>query len=333
MIPAPYDDTEAICERCIWTIDPEGLVRTGPCDPASWAGSIQQELLRHTTMPDIAARPGPHAAYKLCAALMMIKDEADIVFANLAWLYHIGVRRAVVLDNGSTDGTGNELRRFQAARPDAELVVVQDGIVAHFQAEKTTGIAQLAQQIWPDVEWLFPVDADEFCVARNGLHALAYVPERVRALTIPKTIHFLQAGHRSDAANPLARMPVRSGLFVVPPKVIIRARSGLGVNQGNHKAEAADGGAVVYAGGFQYGFFHREFQTRSFAQFCSKARNGGAAILAARAAGRQVGGDHWMVMHQVLSEQGEAGLRAKFDAECFRSPGGSYVLDPFFGAV
>ena len=103
------EDTEPICERCIWNHDHEGLVRTGPCDRYSWAGSIQQELLEHSTKPRLATNVGPFPPYEQCAAITMIKDEADIIRANLLYLYHIGVRHFLILDNLSTDGTFDEL--------------------------------------------------------------------------------------------------------------------------------------------------------------------------------------------------------------------------------
>lgn len=320
-----------LCEQSIWSHNPAELARRDSCDRNSWPGSVQKEVLEFSIDPDLTSAPGPFPGYDKCAVLSMVKDEADIIRANLLWLYHVGARRFVILDNMSTDGTYAELLRFQAQRPDANLVVVRDEIVAHYQGEKITGIAQFARSMWPDLEWLIPVDADEFCVARHGLVALAYVPESIDALTIPKTIHFLQAGQQADSLNPLERMPVRSQLFVVPPKICIRARPYLGVTQGNHYARPADDREIVYAGGFQYGLYHREFQTRSYEQLLGKIRNGGAAILAARAEGRDVGGDHWIEWYEVLTGQGEEAFRAKFEAECFREPGPHFRLDPFLG--
>jgi hypothetical protein len=326
------EDTEPICERCIWSLDHEGLIRTGPCDPASWAGSVQKELLDNTTAPDLGGEPGPFAAFPRCAAVSMIKDEADIIGHNLRWLYHIGVRRFVVMDNMSTDGTLAEIARFQADRPDADMLLLEDQTVAHYQAEKVSAMAQLARRRWPDLDWILPVDADEFCIARHGLTALAYVPAGVHALTIPKAIHFLRPGApAADAPNPMAAMDVRSALFVVPPKIILRASPDLHVTQGNHKAVHMRGSAVVYSGGFQWGFYYREFQTRSFAHFLRKVRNGGRAILAARADHRDVGGEHWMGWYDVLTRAGEAGLRRAYETECLRVPGGGFVTERFAG--
>lgn len=261
----------------------------------------------------------------------MVKDEADIIHANLCWLHHIGARRFMVMDNMSADGTWQELMRFQADRPDAELLLIRDPVIAHYQSEKISAMAHLAKARWPDLDWVLPVDADEFCQAKRGLQALGEVPGHVQALTVPKVIHFLRKGSKeaSPGRADFANMSVRSSLFCVPPKVMARADPALRIRQGNHSVFAEHDMPVIYAGAFGYGFFHREFQTRSFAQFLRKVRNGGAAILAARADGRNVGGEHWLAWHKTLAEQGEAGLRAVYEEQCFREPGGGYVHDHF----
>jgi hypothetical protein len=124
-------------------------------------------------------------------------------------------------------------------------------------------------------------------------------------------------------------MSVRSHLFAVPPKIVLRASAALNVTAGNHKASHATGQPVIHAGGFQHGFYYREFQTRSFAQFLSKVRHGGAAILAARAQGHDVGGQHWLAWHEVLRRGGEAALQETYRDVAFREAGAGYVVDPF----
>jgi hypothetical protein len=326
------EDTEAACEACIWRLDHHGLIHTGRCDPRSWAGSVQKDLLAHSIMPDLASDAGPFTAYPRCAAVLLIKDEADIIGHNLRWLHHIGVRRFVVMDNLSTDGTLAEIRLFQAGHAEADILLLEDPTVAYLQAQKTSAMAQFAKTRWPDIDWILPVDADEFCIARHGLRALDYVPPEVQALTVPKAIHFLPPDAFCEpAAAPMSRMVVRSGLFIVPPKVILRAQLGLQIGPGNHKVIQAGGGKPVYTGGFQWGFFHREFQTRSFAHFQRKVRNGGAAILAARDGGHDVGGEHWVAWHRVLMQEGETGLRQVFEKECVRALGAELTRDRFDG--
>jgi hypothetical protein len=217
-------------------------------------------------------------------------------------------------------------------RPDAQVLALHDPTVEHLQAEKTNAMAQVAREVWPDLRWLLPVDADEFVIPRYGLQALAYVPEHVDALTVQKLVQFYPPGVVApEGAAELALMCIRSHMFSVPPKVILRASDHRGVTDGNHKCVRSDGQRVVYAGGLQYGFFYREFQTRSFAQFLSKVRNGGAAILAARAVRKDVGGEHWMQWHEVLQRGGEAALRATYQQVAYREVGSRYTHDPFYG--
>jgi len=318
---------EELSEGCIWRHDFEALAGIQGCDPSTWSGSVQKELREHGLNADLSAEPGPFRPYPRCAALLLVKDEADIIHANLSWLFRMGVRRFVVVDNMSTDTTPSEIHRFAAGHPQADLLVLQDQVVGYHQSAKTTAMAEFARTRWPDIEWLLPIDADEFCVAKHGVIALAYVPAHVQALTIPKVVHFL---HSSMGEGTLfERMRVRCPPFCVPPKIFLRANGAFRIDHGNHKIYANDGTPVHYTGGFQYGFFHREFQTRSFSQFLSKIRNGGAAILAARAKGDAVGGDHWLEHYRILMEEGEAGLRAVYDRNAFRTPGGLNVLDPF----
>ena len=117
----------------------------------------------------------------------------------------------------------------------------------------------------------------------------------------------------------------------MPPKVILRARPGLLIEPGNHKAADTTGAKVTYTGGFQWGFFHREFQTRSFAHFLLKVRNGGPAILAAREEGHDVGGNHWVGWYRVLIQFGEIALRQTFEKECVKALGAELAIDRFDG--
>ncbi len=314
-------------DYCIWHGQSDHLLSRPAADPNSWAGSVQTQMLAFGRSPDLSARFTRHEPFLACAAVMMVKDEADIIRANLDWLHGIGVRHFAIIDNDSTDATPDEIRRFAADKSDVRMLLEHDTIVAHFQAEKTTHMCRMALAEWPDVEWHIPVDADEFLQTRNGLRSLLFVPEEIEALTIPKVIHFQQRGAPAPNANLFARMPIRSTPFAVPPKVILRASANLSVAKGNHWVVSGGNRAARYDGGLHYGLFHREYQTRSFAQFLSKVRNGGAAVLAANALGREVGGQHWLAWHKLLMEGGEAALREEYERVAFRDVGPDYVKE------
>ncbi len=329
LTPNSPEDTEAICENCIWHHDWEGLLRTAPCNPTSWAGSVQTELLATGISSPLFKPAASYTPFPFCAAIMMVRDEADIIGANLSWLHHIGVRRFMILDNGSRDATRAILATFGAGHSDTELLVVEDSTIEYLQAAKTTALCDLACTTWPGLRWLLPIDADEFLIVEHGLQALAYVPDTIHALTIPKAIHFYPAGTTIPGGPiQLGAMSIRSHIFAVPPKIIFRATPGLGVTPGNHKVA---GDSIAYASGLRHGFYYREFQTRSFAQFLTKVRNGGPAILAARAQGHNAGGEHWLGWYDTLQRGGEDALQEAFVEVAFRKNGPGYWHDPFEG--
>lgn len=244
------------------------------------------------------------------------------------------VRRFVISDNGSADGTAEMIRAFQGRYDDAEVVVIADPLVSYVQSLKTTGMMRYALSIWSDLKWVFPIDADEFLVPSRGFGPLAALSTATEVLTIPKVIHFRhRLGGEVWDGSPLGAMALRSPLFCVPPKCACRAGLHLTVTGGNHHIRRIDGHSPAHVGGLSLGFYYREFQTRSFTHFLKKVRNGGRAILAARAEGRVEGGEHWVRWFDVLQTQGEPGLRATYEQECVRGADPNFVLDLFHGTV
>ncbi len=95
-------------------------------------------------------------------AVMMVRNEADVIRTNLAYHLAAGVDEFLVVDNGSTDGTGAILREFAgtgrvhvSARPGTFL-----------QADTTTELAREAYR--RGARWVLPVDADEFWYVPGG---------------------------------------------------------------------------------------------------------------------------------------------------------------------
>lgn len=329
------DDALQAGEQAIWAQDFATLAGLPGLDRATWAGSVQGDLVA-SGIDAVLRKPAiPLPAYPAAAVIMLMKDELDIIGHNLSWLYAVGFRRFVLSDNASADGTREEVQRFAQVSGDAEVVVIADPIVRYAQSQKTTAMLRFAATTWPDVRWVFPVDADEFLVPTNGLSALDAIPGDVDGITLPKAVHFRHTlGGEPDVPTPLARMALRSKLFIVPPKVACRADVGLVITQGNHGLQRCDGKQVRYCGGFQAGFHYREFQTRSFEHFLTKVRNGGAAIQAAeRHFGHSVGGIHWLEWFKVLNEEGEGGLRRMYETESVRTEGPYFLLDPFHGVL
>ncbi|MFS3135220.1 glycosyltransferase family 2 protein [Gluconacetobacter sacchari] len=322
--------SDRIYEELIWSLKAHLLRDMPPIDPNGWAGAVHSELLKFDAATVLEAPQAPAPPFLGAAVVMMVKDEGDIIGENLTWLYRSGIRRLIVLNNGSTDDTGEILKRFERHYRDAELLVLNDPIVRYMQSEKTTGLYRLAISIWPDLRWVLPIDADEFLIAERGIAILDEIDPRIDAVSIPKVIHFRNQA-ADDGIHPVMQtMNLRSPPFLVPPKIVVRNNLFMTIGQGNHKVRLVDDRPPVYIGGFQFGLYYREFPTRSFPQFLRKIRNGGAAIQAAESfLGRKVGGEHWLHLHDHLLSGGERKFFERYQADWIRNEGVDWIVDPF----
>ena len=76
-------------------------------------------------------------------ATVVVRDEVDIVAANLDHLLHQGVAHVLVTDNGSRDGTREVLSWYQENRP----VTVLDEPVGAFRRPDISFYATEVQMI------------------------------------------------------------------------------------------------------------------------------------------------------------------------------------------
>ncbi len=317
-------------EDAIWNGTPDCIFGLPLVDSLSWEGSIQHEVVKHGKHAQLLFPGSPKASTLDVAVVLLVKDEEDIILSNLSWLAFNGIRRFVISDNKSTDNTFAIISEFQKVHQECEIVLISDPLVSYIQSLKTTGMVRFALSIWPDIKWVFPVDADEFLVATNGFQSLSDLPSSIEALTIPKVNHFRSdVGNEVEETSPLIEMPIRNLLFCTPPKCAMRASLSLKVSGGNHKVFRVDGSTPKYHGGFSLGFYYREFQVRSFKHFLKKVVNGGKAISLAKSEGRAEGGDHWLLWFDILNNFGKAGLYKHYKQGFIRNTNLDFVHDPF----
>jgi hypothetical protein len=294
----------------------------------TWVNAVQTEVILIGPEAELDFPREPLPPSPAVAIVMTVKDESDVILGNLRWSYFTGVRRFAIMDNASSDGTWQTLEYFRTTFRDAEVLLVSDPIVRHMQAEKTTGLFRLAQSYWPDLEWIFPTDADEFLIPSQGFAALEEVPPEVDALTIPKTIHYRLKGLASD--RPIRGMPLRSKLFCVAPKVAVRANPTMSLTQGNHRVGHLHGQPAKYAGALHYGLYHREFPNSSFDHLLKKIQNGGRAIIETQNnLEKSVGEEHWLVYYEALRSGGEARLREIYERDWCKDADDDLIMDPF----
>lgn len=275
-------------------------------------------------------------------AVMLVKDEADIIEANVRHLLR-SVDQVIVSDNASTDGTREILaelvREFGVAdRNDgyastptlstAGLVVLDDPDVGYYQATKTTKLAMAALE--RGHRWVVPVDADEVWIASDGRRLADFLDGVSRDTQFVKAAiynHTCTALDDEADPNPVTRIRwrQRTHLAIQWGKVACRLRPDLQIDMGNHSARTHGTGRT------EYGLEIRHFPYRSAEHFVRKAVNGLAAYRAAPDLMEQGFGGHWVVYGEAVEKGGPEAGEAWF-RDAFFSPDpehdDSLVYDP-----
>ena len=169
---------------------------------------------------------------------LLVRDEADVVEANLLHHLDLGVAHVVVTDHRSTDGTAEILRRFER---EGVLTLLAEESEELRQSDWVTRMARLAATDL-GADWVVNADADELWWPRDGSLAevLAAVPPRFGAIR-GLWRNFVP---RPDDGRPFfERMTVRrqpspdlTDPFHAQVKVAHRAHPDVVVTQGNHDA-------------------------------------------------------------------------------------------------
>jgi hypothetical protein len=116
-------------------------------------------------------------------AVMMVRDEADIIGQNFCHHYRLGFRKFAIILNRCCDETPSIVAQFEAAHEDAIVCTISDPAECYYQAGKTQAAVGFAQTyfaaIHRPVVWCFILDADEFlCVDDDrGLGGLVTTAE------------------------------------------------------------------------------------------------------------------------------------------------------------
>ena len=170
---------------------------------------------------------------------LLVRDEADIVDAQIAFHLNAGVDVVVATDNRSDDGTAEILERYERA---GFLYLIREPGDDMRQASWVTRMARIAATEF-DADWVINADADEFWWPRDGSlkDVFASIPPRFGVVS-GCWRHF---GPRPDDGSFFAeRMTIRlarpafagdkTTVFHAHQKVAHRGTPQVEVDAGNH---------------------------------------------------------------------------------------------------
>jgi glycosyl transferase family 2 len=203
----------------------------------------------------VRRRPRPGRVF----AILMVRDAVDVVEACLRHHHALGTERILVVDNGSTDGTLQLLRRLAGDLP----ISIESDEGAFRQDLAFTRLARDAARLGAD--WVLPLDADEFWVTPGD--TLEGVLGRARAGALrAKVVNFVQRRDQRarDPAGlltmtmriprPLPHIDRNTGLLdrdqvsflelAYPPKHMVRTARSLAFGPGNHRVRGTRGPVV-----------------------------------------------------------------------------------------
>lgn len=264
---------------------------------------------------------GPVPMLERAGLVMMAKDEADIIAANLTHHYEIGFRVFCVIDNASQDATRQEIERFSRQCPDALVLTVSDPIIGYYQSAKMAvfgkSLVEYANIADRPLDWLFYVDADEFlscCRDPDGtaLKALDSVLADPTADTI--VMHWIHAAsHTPYETLPPGYDPFRAfgkmttQLKPTVPKVALRTGRDLVPMMGNHFILQYSGPLSAFKTAALTDWYMVHYPLRSLDHVRKKVINGGEAFKDSK--GLEQHGGHWRQRYDLYLRYGENILR------------------------
>jgi hypothetical protein len=168
---------------------------------------------------------------------LLVRDEADIVDAHLAFHLRTGVDLVIATDNCSQDATTEILERHEAL---GHLHLIREPSEDLRQTEWVSRMARLAASEY-EADWVINSDADEFWLPRLGSfgQVLSTVPERYGVVRgawrvfVPRPADDRPFAERMTVR--LCRPEYHDHPFSTDRKSIHRARSDVRVGRGNHE--------------------------------------------------------------------------------------------------
>jgi glycosyl transferase family 2 len=237
---------------------------------------------------------------------LLVRDEEDIIAANIAYHLSRGVDHIIVTDNRSVDGTHAILEEFVRT---GRVTLLDERGDNFSQFLWVTRMARAAAEMGAD--WVINSDADEMWWALQGdlKTELETIPPECGSLIVPRSNVLplrVLSGHAFERMVFREVESTNTRGQPQPGKAIHRATRDIEVQNGNHTVLSPSLGPSANALGMM--IWH--FPYRSYAQYEHKIANGGAAMARNMTLPKGIG-IHWRDRYERL----QAGtLRAWYDA-------------------
>jgi glycosyltransferase involved in cell wall biosynthesis len=235
----------------------------------------------------------------MLVAVMLVRDEADVVGFTVSHLFAEGVDHVLVYDNRSEDATPEILRGFGD-----RVTVLDDPEVGYYQDRKTSELALMAYGM--GAEWVLPCDADEVFYAHGSTLAEFFAGCEADVVTACVWDHVATDDDDPAELNPFVRISQHRQFPQRLAKVAFRAHPLAKVAMGNHDVDRP--------GARRGGLYARHFQYRSYEQMVRKLRNGREAYEAStldpsygthwRDGGLRSDAEHWREWRRLCEEPG-----------------------------
>jgi hypothetical protein len=204
---------------------------------------------------------------------LLVRDEEDVLTANIEFHRAQGVDFFLVTDNKSEDSTPDIIRRYEKQGIARYIYEENDD---YNQSAWVTRMARLAAEEH-SADWIINNDADEFWWPRqDDLKATFIDIPAEQGILVAQRHDFVALNEERDVffRDMVYRQQVSLNAIgkPLPPKVAHRAHPLVEVAQGNHWAELPGKPGVVEG---LVEIFH--FPLRSYAQFTNKIIKGGQA--------------------------------------------------------
>lgn len=206
---------------------------------------------------------------------LLVRDEADIIAANIEFHRAMGVDFFIVTDNLSNDDTASILRRYEQM---GILHYIHESEDDYSQHRWVTRMARMAATRF-GADWVINNDADEFWWPEQGdlKSTLASIDPAADAVSANRQ-NFIPVAMEPGAFF-IDFMTIREARSLnalgrpLPAKVCHRAHADIEVDQGNHSVRRSAKPITSVPG--QISILH--FPQRTYEQFENKIAKGGAA--------------------------------------------------------